>query len=105
MKNQNSFTPGPWETAEHGKKPGNTSVEVQTENGLPVAIMSFCGSAPANAALIAAAPDLLNALESALSEMDAFQKYWTSPKMGMKRGTSQAQEQARAAIAKAKGDA
>lgn len=54
-----AHTPGPWEVAHHGTMPGNTSIEVQTETGLPVAVMSYCGSAEANAALIASAPDLL----------------------------------------------
>lgn len=47
--------------------------------------------------------DLLAALKASLEEMDAFQAYWTSPKMGLKRGTSRAQELARAAIARAEG--
>ena len=105
MKNQ--FTPGPWhvntlETVPftvHACRGHVATVSAGTMNEVSA------DEIEANAALIAAGPDLFAALESALTEMDAFQKYWTSPKMGMKRGTSQAQEQARAAIAKAKGDA
>lgn len=59
--------------------------------------------AEANARLIAAAPDMLAALEASLAEMRAFAKYWTSPKMGLSRSESKAEEMARAAIAKAKG--
>ncbi len=65
------ITPGKWERAKHGITPGNTSIEVQTETGLPVAIMSYCGSADANAELIAQAPTLLtqrNALLAACRE-------------------------------------
>ncbi len=46
--------------------------------------------------------ELIAALELALEEMDSFQAYWTSPKMGMKRGTCKAQEQARAILAQCK---
>lgn len=52
-------TPGKWEVAHHGTTPGNTSVEVQTTTGLPIAVMSYCGRAEENAALIASAPNLL----------------------------------------------
>ncbi|MGV1047706.1 MAG: hypothetical protein ACOYD4_04155 [Solirubrobacterales bacterium] len=53
------ITPGKWEVAHHGTTPGNTSVEVQTTTGLPVAVMSHCGRAEQNANAVAALPELL----------------------------------------------
>lgn len=67
-----NHTPGPWEFAHHGTTPQNTSVEVQTENGLPVAVMSYCGSAEANARLIAAAPDLFGACKLCVARLEEY---------------------------------
>lgn len=50
---------------------------------------------------VIAFPDLVEALRAALAEIDAFQKYWTSPKMGLKRGKCAAQELAEDALRKA----
>lgn len=68
--NTAKHTPGPWEVARHGTTPGNTSIEVQTETGLPVAVMSYCGRAEENAELIASAPALLAERDALRSERD-----------------------------------
>ena len=84
---KHAHTPGPWEVAHHGTTPGNTSVEVQTETGLPVAVMSYCGSANANASLIARAPDLLAERDALAAQVAALKAaasaalaFWNAPR-------------------------
>ena len=89
-------TPGPWHI---GAPPPNGERTISTEKGLMVSVATTGLGVPtlANARLIAAAPDLLQALEAFIAvagdypEMEEF----ASPEMRM----------ARAAIAKAKGEA
>ena len=86
-------TPGPW-YAESGHKQQNGQVYWQITDGNDAIMQNqFCwcqGSHEANARLIAAAPDLLEALEAALNEADGVKiTAW--------------EDAARAAIAKARG--
>lgn len=83
----NDYTPGPWEV-----RP-DMSVE-DTETGTTIA--AFCEEA--NARLIAAAPDLLAALEAVMQHFDP----WSMPESASQ--PMRAYEDARAAIAKALGE-
>lgn len=89
-------TPGPWRV---GKGGPNMCPTVGTEKGLMVAMVAYGDSHPtqANARLIAAAPDLLEALEELADLFDAMVS-------GEYRPDSFTTQPARAAIAKAKGD-
>lgn len=60
MSNETDLTPGPWVVFNH---PGNQGLVIQTEKGSRVATQAGCGLNWANAKLIAAAPDLLEALK------------------------------------------
>lgn len=101
-------TPGKWEVATHGTTPGNTSIEVQTESGLPIAVMAYTGRAEENARLIAAAPALLAALERVSAILAKSENPIPEGDDGtilsIGRGNAQqAFNQARAAISLAKG--
>jgi hypothetical protein len=89
-------TPGPWRV---GKGGPNGCPTVGTEKGLMVAMVSHGNSHPtqANARLIAAAPDLLEALEWALDAWDTHNRTG-DPMQG------DWESDAIAAIAKAKGE-
>jgi len=93
------FTPGPWKQATRGP---NGCPIIGDGKGLMVAMITHSANehdqsveAEANAHLIAAAPDLLEALESISFRWDTKNLY----KIG------EAIEASRAAIAKAKGEA
>ena len=90
-------TPGPWEIKRHFD-PGYKFISAPTHSGLAQVVWCMedeerSPSCEANAYLIAAAPELLEALEMMLemSEMGGF-------------GKAAAEDVARAAIAKAKGE-
>jgi hypothetical protein len=94
--NKTKFTPGPWKI---GTPPPNGEQTIGTEQGLMVAV-STTGAGiqtKANAHLIAAAPDLYEALED-LSINDFGSNGWTN---SMERIAIKA----RAALAKARGEA
>ena len=65
----NAHTPGPWHVSA-GSSPGNPRVIVESDAGLPVCALSLRGvqgdtrRMEANARLIAAAPDLLEACQT-----------------------------------------
>ena len=86
-----SHTPGPWKI---GTPPPNGEQTIGNSQGLMVAVATTGFNVPtlANARLIAAAPELLEALESMVEmvEMNGF-------------GKAYAMDIARAAIAKARG--
>lgn len=88
---EEKHTPGPWRV---GKGGPNMCPTVGTEKGLMVAMVAYGDSHPtqANARLIAAAPDLLEALEN------------LTIAIGMGWDLDGVLEVSRAAIAKAKGD-
>lgn len=93
-----THTPGPWKAnlAAHQLRVPDS---VNTVHGLHVCDVASYGASPeqrhANARLIAAAPELLSALESILSETDG--------RNASHIGQDRAFSIARAAIAKAKG--
>ena len=84
---KSKHTPGPWvirETDEYSEK-----LSIQTDEYY-VALVDFSHDQTANARLIAAAPDMMEALESMLMARDTVER-------------EEARREARAAIAKAKG--
>ena len=84
-----SHTPGPWTASEHGAYAdynGNSTIILGDDLRIAVVLGSDNEETNANARLIAAAPDLLEALEALLE------------------GDFNVAEKARAAIAKAKGE-
>jgi hypothetical protein len=89
------YTPGPWHV-------GASDRDVYDVDGEPIAFVN----AP-NARLVAAAPDLLAALEDAVGALDACEwGEWNSRGLPSDPGYGQPSEtlvRARAAIAKAKG--
>jgi len=96
-----THTPGDW-IACPGNKDGKRHIRIETrgeENGLePVATLTG-PDREANAALIAAAPDLLAALEALFEHCAMVHKHWGD---GCNRDQAAAAEKAaRAAIAKA----
>ena len=92
MQTQHSFTPGPWHI---GTPPPNGEQTIGTTQGLMVAVATTGTSVPtkANARLIAAAPDLLEAL---IELADCGAEAWGEDRPCVKW--------ARAAIAKATGE-
>lgn len=84
------FTPGPWII---GTPPPNGELTIGNQAGMMVAVATTGFSCPtaANASLIAAAPDLLEALETCIDYGSMTGGEWVSDK-------------ARAAIAKARGE-
>lgn len=100
----NKHTPGPWEHTGQGDIVG------KEDNGYGLGYVDVCsvylravrGRTNANARLIAAAPDLLEALEDALSDYDAWMKDAdVTPNESLLAWTNKA----RAAIASARGEA
>lgn len=71
---QTKHTPGPWGIIE-----GKTLLHVETRHDNPtgagVAICSVPKSAEANARLIAAAPEMLNALKHALNGIECYRDH------------------------------
>lgn len=87
-----SFTPGPWEGAAHQE---NTAV-MPCEGGRRIATIHgepFAAETKANAALIAAAPELLESLQFMLRDLGCCGKDWEMYQTAIKR--------AQTAIAKA----
>lgn len=82
-------TPGPWHTEEGSY---GHYVKVVDPTGRTVARIPWGGNDGGNAELIAAAPELLAALEAALPMID-----------GYREGSASVCEAARAALAKARG--
>ena len=109
-KMETKFTPGPWRVAKHGE----VVADAFNSRGLPI-VLSVAAAGLSDVALIAAAPDLLAALEAAVERMEA-----VAAGIGVENranGISQATHVrhmaghlaqhakiARAAIAKAKGE-
>lgn len=98
MSTETKFTPGPWhDGGEHG-----WSSAVFDANGLPIAFCSVPGqgSRKANARLIAAAPELYEALDtlSLVVGLTAFKHE------GQRAPLQEAVDAARAALAKARGE-
>ena len=104
----NTHTPGPWSMAEedHIRAPYPNHAP-----GISIARMTCFGAhhvhlaKEANARLISAAPDLLAALEDLLSERYALEEPEEFDAAGNWTSNSPASVKARAAIAKAKGEA
>lgn len=102
MSTNKKHTPGPWNWYEHNKKePESGPVKVETKDRV-IAEIVWCGvgqheERKANALLIAAAPELLEALEKLLS----FPFAESCQECGI--GNSEEWEAAKAAISKAKG--
>lgn len=75
MKTQ-AHTPLPWKVARHGTTLANTSIEVEAENGMTVAVASYCGRAGENAYFIVKACnshyELVAALEIAQAWLNGF---------------------------------
>jgi hypothetical protein len=92
----NKHTPGPWEANKYGSRAAHWQVD-KTDSERVIASMTRGEDAEANARLIAAAPELLEALEGILFEL------------GLNGGATPPDSDpcklARAAIAKAKGGA
>lgn len=84
-----SFTPGPWETLSFSQHELQTDFAM-VKIGKRVHMVGYSDEDKANARLIAAAPELLEALEALLDYENGIQK-------------AQAEQMARAAIAKAGG--
>ena len=100
-------TPGPWFIFGNGHCVGGANTDATTLNEHPTAGIAMCGMArrdpaecTANARLIAAAPDLLEALQAAYDALGISYPLHSSDMD--KRGAVLAQ--ARAAIAKATGE-
>ena len=89
-------TPGPWRAIIRKNGGGITNAFVDMQSGGHIAIpLNNPETAEANARLIAAAPELLEALQTWIAACDT----------GTHTDINQAREQARAAIAKATGEA
>jgi hypothetical protein len=103
MVTTTKHTPGPWKLRDHPLMPG-APVEVVDARGLAVVHLCAAGektydgdTTAANAALIAAAPDLLVAAAELLADLDARSLYRRRP------GLEDAADTLRAAVAKARG--
>ena len=93
---KSAHTPGPWQYGS-GKLSNSIQVYVGAQNIASVTMLNHYEPADANARLIAAAPDLLEALRALIKTADM---YWTEDKST----TWPALEESREAIAKAIGD-
>ncbi len=99
-----SHTPGPWHCGTLRETGINAGIDVDADNNSNLALVHHepldrdSGETKANARLIAAAPDLLAALEGLLADIAEYQ---TINKLGGEKNHWQVQ--ARAAIAKATG--
>ncbi len=94
-------TPGPWLTTESTEHWGRVNVTVQaafTANEIATAWQGTTDVNRANARLIAAAPDLLEALNQVMSWIDNW-----SPEFAYEEEWPADRDKARAAIAKATG--
>lgn len=104
-----SHTPGPWRAGIAGNHrvygPDGTEHAGLIAQVFSTGLPNTSGVARANANLIAAAPDLLAALEAAYDALSDMAK--RAPELGITLGDDdlKAIAQARAAIAKAKGEA
>ncbi len=90
-------TAGPW----HFDRRPDSSVEIQDTNAIPVAVMTRRFQRNANARLIAAAPDLLEALEEVTAL--AYRLAMASPTLNPE--VDRIIPNAQSAIARAKGNA
>ena len=108
---ETKHTPGPWEAIVTGEE--KHIIEYQTETGSIACIAQCMGTSAisaANAALIAAAPELLETLKELANLVEADQRgdddavpaRWARPSYS---AIAEAVNEARAAIAKAKGGA
>jgi len=108
----NTHTPGPWEVwREPGIESRDLSVgpvsggiavaDIVTTNAHGIATKESIGTGHANARLIAAAPELLEALEGAVKELESVRDYLAPSIWGAVGAARLAAAQA--AIAKAKG--
>ena len=91
-----SFTPGPWKVLDHTKEPPTQEILCIAETGFALECEPFESISDvdrANANIMAAAPDLLEALEEIVEDYDEYP-------MGFYRDVI---EKAQAAIAKARG--
>lgn len=91
-----SHTPGPWSVLDHTKEPPTQEILCLPETGFALeceAFESISDTDRANANLIAAAPDLLEALESLYGAIDSCVDL-----------TPEVLKQARSAIKKARGE-
>jgi hypothetical protein len=95
-------TPGPWHTAEILDE-GKLTIEVRAPNENPLAVVLQCGTASclSNARLLAAAPDLLKALQELEPFFDSLICYASTM---AEYEPNRIVGDARAAIAKATGD-
>ncbi len=94
MKTQPNHTPGPWEMIKEIGNDGGLSCKIVSGNKAVIALAKHAdGNKEANARLIAAAPELLEALIDLLDDSDEYDK----------RPIGIVAAKARAAIAKATG--
>ena len=94
-------TPGPWKVAKPSRSHANGNPMYGLVGPEIVADYEDWGFTEANARLIAAAPDLLEALKEANKELE----YLNDPKGFVSMRQERIMEKARAAIAKASGSA
>jgi len=97
-----THTPGPWAIGYGGTDGDDYAVVVSPHSQYPVCNLEPRGYTQANARLIAAAPDLLAALEAA-EQAFALQALRDRTDPDMVAGWQKLQNTARAAIAAAKG--
>lgn len=99
--NKAKHTPGPWIYTNWGKDGDEANIRAKDgENTLHIGVVSF-RNVDANARLIAAAPELLEALESILKTLNAVTEH--TPYNGIVE-TTDSYKNAISAIAKAKGE-
>lgn len=90
-----TYTKGPWVIDRWSDKQGSKGISIKSAAGLHIAnmVMQLDDAEPANARLIAAAPDLMEALKNLLSWSERITEFHGAP----------SQEAARAAARKAEG--
>lgn len=71
--NTNTYTPGPWSASRDAVPPGHTQITVYEERTGQRVATAF--EREANAQLIAAAPELLNALEVAQATIERLHRH------------------------------
>jgi hypothetical protein len=89
-----AFTPGPWETRPSDISRGNWAIFPAAKFPVLGFACNYPGRTEANARLIAAAPDMFEALDAMVSTQDS----------GSFEEIGRATDAARAALAKARGD-